>query len=308
MRSANQNLKFFLFYFFLLIQSSILISSAVAIVKTNAFYPDERDALLQLRDSVTSNLDLHSNWTGPPCHESAARWIGISCLNGHVVIIVLEGIELKGSLPSTFLQNITYLTKVSFSNNSLSGHLPNLTNLVHLHNVSLSQNTIWGTIPLEFTQLPRLQTLELQQNYLYGEIPPFDQPTLTVFNVSYNHLGGAIPSTSVLQKFPSTSFDNNSGLCGKPLDVPCNSSISPSPLPSHPPPPLLPPPPGAVPPPVSPPPPPGEKKKGRLRPRTLVLIAIAAGLVPFLVILGFLGYSRGVHRKETRKDIGSGMT
>lgn len=295
MKFVNRKLAF-LISLFLLIQTPSSFSVAAII---NEFYPDERDALIQLRDSVTSNLDLHSNWTGPPCHENDANWVGISCSNGHVVRIVLEGIELKGALPSTFPQNITYLTKLSFTNNSLSGHLPNLSNLFDLEYVSLSHNTIWGPIPLEFTQLPKLNTLQLQQNYLYGEIPPFDQPTLTVFNVSYNHLGGQIPNTSVLQKFPNTSYGNNPGLCGPPLENPC----------SFPPPPPSPPSPI---PPVSPPasPPPADKKKKNKRSlglRDVILIAVAAGFIPILVVLGFLFYYKVVRRREKRKEIRSGM-
>ncbi|XP_024030027.1 probable leucine-rich repeat receptor-like protein kinase At1g68400 [Morus notabilis] len=285
MKFVNHKLAF-LISLFLLIQTPSIFS-VVAIIKEE-FYPDERDALIQLRDSVTSNLDLHSKWTGPPCHENDTNWVGISCSNGHVVHIVLEGIELKGSLPSTFPQNITYLTKLSFTNNSLSGHLPNLSNLFDLEYVSLSHNTIWGPIPLEFIQLPKLNTLQLQQNYLYGEIPPFDQPTLTVFNVSYNHLGGQIPNTSVLQKFPNTSYGNNPGLCGTPLENPC----------SFPPPPPSPPSPI---PPVSPP-----NNKRSLGSRDVILIAVAAGFIPILVVLGFLFYYKVVHRREKKKEIRSG--
>ncbi|KAF3438420.1 hypothetical protein FNV43_RR21182 [Rhamnella rubrinervis] len=238
------------------------------------YYTEERDGLLQLRDSVTSNAHLHSNWTGPPCINSDSKWVGIACSDiGHVVHIVLEGIELTGSLPPAFLLNITFLTKLSFRNNTISGPLPNLTKLVHLEYVFLSQNRFWGSIPLEFAELlPKLKVVELQENYLDGHIPSFDQPTLTAFNVSYNHLEGPIPNTDVLQRFPRSSYDHNSGLCGSPLETPC----PPSPTPVD----------------------PQRDKKKTLQLWSIVLIAAAAALVPLLVILFSFCYYRKLHSRQ----------
>lgn len=263
----------------------------------NEYYPDERDALIELRESLSSKADLHSKWTGPPCNKNDSRWVGVSCSNGHVVHLVLEGIELTGTLPPTFLQNITFLAKLSFRNNSITGPLPNLTNLIHLEFVFLSQNHFWGPIPLEFTQLPKLKTLELEDNYLDGEIPPFNQSTLTVFNVSNNHLVGPIPNTTVLQRFPRSCFDHNSGLCGTPLEIPCPFSPPPAPssLPASP---------------HSPPAgnPTQDNNKKYLQPWSIALIVAAAALVPLIVIIGFLCYYRGVYRKEAKKEVHEGMT
>ncbi|XP_015883854.3 probable leucine-rich repeat receptor-like protein kinase At1g68400 isoform X2 [Ziziphus jujuba] len=251
---------------------------------TQIIKKDERDGLLQLRDSVTSDANLHSNWTGPPCISNDSKWIGIACSDGHVVHIVLEGIQLSGSLPPTFLLNITFLAILSFRNNTISGPLPDLTNLVHLEHAFFSQNRFWGSIPLEYAELPKLKAMELQENYLDGNIPPFDQPSLTIFNVSYNHLEGPIPNTDALQRFPSSSYDHNSGLCGSPLKKPCPfpppppPDVSPSPLPT----------------PVNP----EKEKKKPLRLWSIVLIASAASLVPVIVILFSLCYYRMMHRKE----------
>ncbi|KAH0976151.1 hypothetical protein GBA52_018050 [Prunus armeniaca] len=218
------------------------------------YYPEEREALLKLRDSLSSNSDLHGNWTGPPCINNSSRWAGIACSNWHVVHIVLQGIQLAGSLPPcAFLHNITFLSKLSLRNNTLSGPLPNLTNL---------------------------------SNYLDGHIPPFDQPTLRAFNVSYNHLEGPIPQTAVLQKFPKSSYDHNSNLCGSPSETSCPPPppvvIAPSPSPLSP----------NIPP----------KKKNNLQAWSFALIVAASALVLFLVIFVSLCYSRKVHRKQAAKE------
>ncbi|KAF6150701.1 hypothetical protein GIB67_020784 [Kingdonia uniflora] len=248
------------------------------------FYPNERDALIQLRESVKSSLNLHLIWTGPPCQDNKSRWVGIACSNGHVIHIVLDGYQLTGSLPPTFLQNITYLSKLSLGNNSILGSLPNLGGLVYLKLIFLSDNKFSGSIPLEYVNLPKLKRLELQENYLMGNIPPFDQPSLTTFNISSNFLEGPIPQTPVLQKFPENSYSHNLELCGKPLGRLCPNVSSP-PVGAPPPSPNLP-----------------EKKEKALKVWTIVLIGLATALVPFMVMFLFLCHHRRVYGKENDGD------
>ncbi|KAL8464886.1 hypothetical protein ACS0TY_034389 [Phlomoides rotata] len=250
-----------------------LLMQSIAI-EINNFFPDERDALVQLRDVVNSTLDLHGNWTGPPCSaKNESRWVGVACSDWHIIHLVLEGIRLTGSLPPMFLMNLTFLNTLSFTNNSLHGPLPNLTSLMHLEFVFLSKNQFSGTIPSAYIHIPNLAKLELQENDISGGIPPFNQQSLIGFNVSSNELEGPIPETPVLLRFPESSYGNNSNLCG---DIP--GLNRPCPI--------------AVPP---PPHPPRMKKDSRgLKWWGIMLIAAAASLVPLLLILIFL---RRVMRK-----------
>jgi hypothetical protein len=264
--------------------------SVHSLYQSKEFFPEEREALMQIRDSVSSTLDLHGNWTGPPCHKNSSQWSGITCSNWHVVGLVLEGVQLTGSLPPAFLQNITFLANLSFRNNSIYGPLPNLSNLVHLESVFFSYNRLTGSIPSEYIELPNLKQLELQQNYLDGEIPPFNQPTLTLFNVSYNHLQGSIPDTDVLRRFSESSYDHNSNLCGIPLE----------PCPVLPPAPLVPPPS----PPVSPP----QNKKRKLPIWIIALIVVVVALVPLMVMFVFLCCYKKAQEVETPKEQQAGIT
>ncbi|KAG8378588.1 hypothetical protein BUALT_Bualt07G0001200 [Buddleja alternifolia] len=259
---------------------SLIITRSIAF-EVNEFFPDERDALMQLRDVVNSTSNLHANWTGPPCNnKNQSRWAGIACSDWHVTHLVLEGINLTGSLPSMFLHNLTYLSKLSFSNNSLHGPLPNLTNLMHLEFVFLSRNQFTGSIPSGYIDLPKLAKLELQENDLSGTIPPFNQQSLTAFNVSNNKLEGPIPQTPVLQRFSKTSYANNSALCGE------ISGLNPCPVPG-----------------ITPSGPPSrEKDGGALELWSIALIAAAAALVPLSVVLIFLCYYRKVYRKRKKQE------
>ncbi|XP_055826801.1 inactive leucine-rich repeat receptor-like serine/threonine-protein kinase At1g60630 isoform X2 [Solanum dulcamara] len=253
---------------------------AVESYENDDFYPNERDALLQLRDGVKSSvLDLHSHWTGPPCYNNQSKWAGISCFDGHVNELVLEGIQLTGSLPSTFLEHITYLTKISFRNNLLYGPVPNLTGLIYLEFVFLSDNRFSGSIPFGYIELKKLTDLELQGNDLEGSIPPFDQQTLIAFNVSSNKLEGPIPETPVLKRFSKSCFGNNANLCGEVLGIPC--SIAPA----------------------SPPKAPSEKKRNGLKVWSIALIAAVAAVLVLLSIMFILFcYFRRSKRKETQEE------
>ncbi|PWA73539.1 protein kinase-like domain-containing protein [Artemisia annua] len=244
-------------------------------VVAREFYEEERDALIPFRDSVKSSLNLHGNWTGPPCRNNLSRWVGIGCTNSHITHLTLESINLTGTLPVGFLQNVTFLSKLSFQNNFLTGNLPSLRNLMYLDSVILSGNGFLGPIPLDYINLPKLTTLELQENEITGAIPSFDQDSLTAFNVSYNQLSGPIPDTNVLERFGVGSYDHNSGLCGRPLDIQC---------------------------PVSPPPSPSKHKKKFLKVGIIVLIAVATAVIPFSVILLLFCCYKKIGEKEGKKE------
>ncbi|MED6120221.1 hypothetical protein PIB30_019014 [Stylosanthes scabra] len=155
--------------------------------------------------------------------------------------------------------------------------LPNLTNLVSLEEVIFSDNHFSGKIPSGYVDLPSLRVLELQENYLNGQIPPFDQPSLESFNLSYNQLVGPIPQTHVIQSFPVSSFEYNTDLCGKPLDKLCPESPSPAPSPM-----------------------PEVRKNKRLKVWIIALIASSSALFLFLIIIAlFLFCKRRASEEET---------
>ncbi|KAL6641241.1 hypothetical protein ACP70R_019422 [Stipagrostis hirtigluma subsp. patula] len=189
----------------------------------------ERRDLLVLRDTLRSALDLHSNWTGPPCHGARSRWRGVSCDgDGRVVGVSLDGAQLTGTLPRGALRGVARLEALSLRGNALHGALPALDGLARLRAVDLSSNRFSGPIPRGYaTSLRELARLELQDNLLNGTVPAFAQRGLVVFNVSYNFLQGEVPDTRALRRFPVSAFDHNLRLCGEAVNAVCRDDDGP---------------------------------------------------------------------------------
>ncbi|CAD6255200.1 unnamed protein product [Miscanthus lutarioriparius] len=125
-----------------------------------------------------------------------------------------------------------HLVFLSLAHNSLDGPIPeSLTKLIKLQQLDLAGNMLNGTIPAQLAALSDLKALDLSGNTLAGEIPPgLDNLTATLqsFNVSYNNLSGAAPS-SLARKFGEPAFTGNVLLCGYSASTPCPASPSPAP-------------------------------------------------------------------------------
>ncbi|KAI3768663.1 hypothetical protein L2E82_19493 [Cichorium intybus] len=107
--------------------------------------------------------------------------------------LILSGNSFTGSIPAELCTWMPYLVNIDLSDNQLSGELPEFHNCSFLNSLILSGNQFTGNIPSQFSNFIRLSK----------------------FSVANNALSGPIPSA--LSKFDSSSFDGNSGLCGKPL-------------------------------------------------------------------------------------------
>ncbi|GAY67136.1 hypothetical protein CUMW_254160, partial [Citrus unshiu] len=91
-----------------------------------------------------------------------------------------------------------------------------------LAGIILSNNRFVGAIPASIANLKGLQ--------FAGRIPQqlVELTFLEFFNVSDNYLTGPIPQGKQFATFDNTSFDGNSGLCGKPLSKGCESGETPT--------------------------------------------------------------------------------
>ncbi|XP_041009104.1 receptor-like protein 32 isoform X2 [Juglans microcarpa x Juglans regia] len=145
------------------------------------------------------------------------------------IIITIKGVELE------YKKIQDGLTVIDFSCNRFEGDIPEiLGNLEGLHALNLSNNAFTGHIPSSFANLTQLESLDLSQNKLFGQIPPelVQLNFLSKFNVSHNCLTGPIPQGQQFGTFPNTSFEDNRGLCGRPLSKICGDSDISTPPPS----------------------------------------------------------------------------
>jgi hypothetical protein len=207
----------------------------------------DADALLALKSALDTSNRLP--WRAATAQTLCTAWPGVrQCdANSRVTKLVLENLNLTGSLTTPLLAPLRELRVLSLKSNALSGTIPDnlaaaLPNLKLLYLsgnrlqgrvpaslallrratvLVLSDNDLSGGIPLELASgVPRLTALMLDGNRLTGPVPALPQPTLRRLDVSGNRLEGQIPGV-LAKRFNASSFEGNAGLCGPPLAAPC---------------------------------------------------------------------------------------
>ncbi|XP_018484818.2 LOW QUALITY PROTEIN: probable leucine-rich repeat receptor-like protein kinase IMK3 [Raphanus sativus] len=210
------------------------------------------------RSSSLQFLSLdHNNLSGPVLDT----WGSTNNTSPSLRVLSLDHNTLSGPFPFSIC-SLLDLQVFSLSHNRISGTLPSeLSKLTKLRTMDISSNSVSGQIPETLGDISSLTRLDLSQNKLTGEIPVSitDLKSLTFFNVSYNNLSGPVP-TLLSQKFNSTSFVGNLGLCGYSVSTPC--------------------------PPLNPPPPSPKKSSGRsLSTKDIILIASGALLIVMFILV-----------------------
>ncbi|PRQ34791.1 putative non-specific serine/threonine protein kinase [Rosa chinensis] len=190
------------FLFFLL----LIFSSNIIFENIHACNQSERSSLLFLALTLSSP---QLNWTSADC----CNWEGITCNQGGWIThlqLPSKGLKLKeGIFLSSSLGNLTHLTHLNLSHNSLYGSLDQTELFLSLNDLEildLSYNLLFGVLP---SSLPSriIRMVDLSSNRLHGAVPSsfFQQAwNLTSFNVRNNTFSGPIPSS--ICRPPSSSL------------------------------------------------------------------------------------------------------
>ncbi|CAI0540834.1 unnamed protein product [Linum tenue] len=141
----------------------------------------------------------------------------------------LESFPMAHSCPTTRIYSgVTVYTFVSNGSmifldvayNELTGEIPdNFGKMSYLQVLNLGHNHLTGTIPGTFGGLTKIGVMDLSHNQLHGFLPGAlgSLTFLSDLDVSNNNFSGPIPTGGQLTTFPSSRYENNTGLCGLPL-------------------------------------------------------------------------------------------
>ncbi|KAH6755124.1 hypothetical protein C2S53_017888 [Perilla frutescens var. hirtella] len=126
---------------------------------------------------------------------------------------------------------LQHLRLIDLSSNRLMGSIPvSFSSMRGLVSLNLSRNLLKGTIISDIGQMEMLEVLDLSRNQLSGEIPISlaQLHFLAFLDLANNSLSGKIPTSTQLQSFNASFYAGNNELCGLPLkmcpeDVPSSS-------------------------------------------------------------------------------------
>ncbi|EPS66485.1 hypothetical protein M569_08291, partial [Genlisea aurea] len=127
-----------------------------------------------------------------------SSWNGIMCDGVDVAAVVLDDLGLSAEVDLDVLSNLTKLVKLSLSNNSISGKLPeNLGKFKSLQYLDISDNMFTSSLPSGIGQLVNLKNLSLAGNNFSGSIPEsiVGLASVRFVDMSRNSLSGTLPSS-----------------------------------------------------------------------------------------------------------------
>ncbi|CAI9096819.1 OLC1v1033040C1 [Oldenlandia corymbosa var. corymbosa] len=147
------------------------------------------NSLLAVAQDLGYPAQFASNWKGnDPC---AGPWVGITCLNGNIVVINFQNMKLSGTIS------------------------PNFSSIPTLQKLILANNNLTGTIPNQLTTLPNLQLLDVSNNQLYGKVPAFAANRVEVKTGGNVNIGKDGPPPGTPGATPDGSpGDSGSGVTG----------------------------------------------------------------------------------------------
>lgn len=132
------------------------------------------EALLELKKGINQDPGrVLASWNSKSLESDGCpqNWFGVTCTDGHVTAIILNGVGLVGNFSFPVIVGLQNLRNISISNNQLSGTISNIGSIQSLESLDLSGNVFYGSIPSGIAKLKNLVLLNLSSNNFEGAIP-----------------------------------------------------------------------------------------------------------------------------------------
>ena len=139
------------------------------------------------------------NWThntGWLTNDQPCSWYGITCVNGHVIVVDLVDNQLAGILPPR-VGNLLMLEHLWLPYNSLQGPIPRELGLLsEVRSIRLQHNQLTDRIPSILNNLNQLEVLDLGYNQLLGQLSNElgSRRSLRDLSMAGNQFSGEIPT------------------------------------------------------------------------------------------------------------------
>ncbi|PPR99988.1 hypothetical protein GOBAR_AA20692 [Gossypium barbadense] len=189
---------------------------------STALAQSDFEALLELKKGIEKDPSgkVLDSWDSKSLASDGCprNWFGITCNEGHVTAITLNGLGLVGNFSFPVIVGLKLLRNLSISSNQLTGTISNIgsirslqfldlsvnafhgvipsgiANLKDLVLLNLSSNSFDGTFPSGFSNLKRLKYLDLRSNVFSGDIMKLLSQLQSVVHVdlSSNQLSGSL--------------------------------------------------------------------------------------------------------------------
>ncbi|GAV65636.1 LRR_1 domain-containing protein/Pkinase_Tyr domain-containing protein/LRRNT_2 domain-containing protein/LRR_8 domain-containing protein [Cephalotus follicularis] len=133
------------------------------------------------------------DFDGCPSH-----WNGIVCNGGNIAALVLDNLELSADADLSVFSNLTKLVKLSMSNNSISGIIPNnIGEFKSLEFLDVSNNLFSSSLPPGIGKLENLQNLTLAGNNFSGSLPDSISGLVSIrsLDLSRNSFSGSLTTS-----------------------------------------------------------------------------------------------------------------
>lgn len=127
-----------------------------------------------------------------------SSWNGIVCNGGNVAGVVLDNLGLSADADLSVFANLTKLVKLSMSNNSITGKIPdNIADFKSLEYLDVSGNLFSSPLPAGIGKLGSLRNLSLAGNNFSGSIPDSISGLSSIqsLDLSGNSFSGPLPAS-----------------------------------------------------------------------------------------------------------------